>query len=76
MTKAIIKHLGRQFCFLLTDIVTEPCAVYLISAVLSFAPFSIFDLTLVGCLTVFRFTGDSIFLSEEYLTAILTLAHI
>ena len=30
----IIKHLSRQFCFLLTDIITEPCAVYLISAVM------------------------------------------
>lgn len=30
----IIKHLGRQFCFLLTDIITESCAVYLISTVL------------------------------------------
>ena len=72
----IIKHLGRQFCFLLTDIVTEPCAVYLISTILSFAPFGILDFTLIGCLTVLCFTGNSIFLSEEYLTAILTLANI
>ena len=72
----IIKHLGRQFCFLLTNIITEPCAVYFISAVLSFAPFGILDFTLIGRLTVLCFTGDSIFLSEEYLTAILTLANI
>ena len=58
----IIKHLGRQLCFLLTDIVTEPCAVYLMSAVLSFAPFGILDFTLIGCLTVLCFTGNSIFL--------------
>ena len=72
----IIKYLGRQFCFLLTDIVTESCAVYLVSAVLSFAPFGILDFTLIGCLTALCFTGDSIFLSEEYLTAIFTTANL
>lgn len=72
----IIKHLGRQFCFLLTDIITKSCAVYLVSTVLSFAPFGILDFTLIGRLTVLCFTGDSNFLSEKYLTAILTLADI
>lgn len=62
---AIFIHPCRQLRLLLTEIVTEPCVIFLLCTVISLTTFCILDLTQISILTLLIVTAYSIFLSEE-----------